>query len=379
MPGSLRIARLAGIDVRVHASWLLIFGLVFVQLTSVFPESYPFWSDTKVLTVAAITAVLFFASVVAHEFAHALVARSFRMEVSSITLFVLGGVANLTKEPTSARAEFFMAIAGPATSLVLGFTGIGIAAAADAPSLQPVRAVAETLGPVNLILAAFNMVPGFPLDGGRVLRSVIWGFGRNRSAATRIAARGGQLVAALLAIYGATFLGQRGELVNGLWYFLIAYFLWSAASASLTQERSLAAVRGARVRELMVASPRSAEPGMTVGRAVSELVLPFNLRAIPVVRDGKPLGLATIADLRAVDHERWASTTIESIMRPLADLATVGPDDPLSRALERFGETDVPVLPVIDGGALTGLLMFESLEGYIRMREMLGADGVRRS
>src|SRR2546425_11278016 len=179
MPGSVRVARLFGIDVRIHVSWILIFFLVVISLAdTVYPERFPVWSRQKVFIVAAITAVLFFASVLAHELAHSLVARRFRMSVSSITLFLLGGVANLTREPPSAKAEFFMAAAGPLTSIVIGVVGVAVALATEAslsnaPWLQVVGAVAGYLGPINLVVAAFNLIPGFPLDGGRVLRSAI--------------------------------------------------------------------------------------------------------------------------------------------------------------------------------------------------------------
>src|SRR5207245_2685769 len=179
MPGSIRIARILGIDIRIHVSWILIFFLVVLSLSeSEFPDNYPLWGAQKTFIVSAITAALFFASVLAHELAHSLVARGFRMSVSSITLFLLGGVANLTREPPSARAEFFMAGAGPATSVLVGVTGLAMTTAIgpnapDGSVLQVVRAVALYLGKINLYVAAFNLIPGFPLDGGRLLRSLI--------------------------------------------------------------------------------------------------------------------------------------------------------------------------------------------------------------
>src|SRR5881396_4189663 len=211
MPGSIRVARIFGIDVRIHVSWLLIFFLVVLSLSDqVFPSRFPQWSNQKSLVVAAITAFLFFGSVLAHELAHSLVARRFQMSVSSITLFLLGGVANLRKEPPSAKAEFFMAAAGPATSVLIGIAGLGVAFLLDPraaiPNVEAIQAVAGYLGTVNLYLAAFNLIPGFPLDGGRVLRSAIWGYGGDRIRATAIAARGGQIVAGCFVLLAALFL-----------------------------------------------------------------------------------------------------------------------------------------------------------------------------
>lgn len=380
MPGSFRIARILGIDLRVHLSWVLIFLLVTFSLADqVFPFTYPTWSQQKTIIVAAITALLFFGSVVVHEFAHALVARRFKMSVSSITLFLLGGVASLTREPPSAKAEFSMAIAGPATSLVIGGMALGLSQLVtnsldSVPSLQPVEAVTGYLGYVNVAVAVFNLIPGFPLDGGRVLRSIIWGLRHDRAPATRIAARGGQLVAALFAIWAAyrVFTGDPG----GLWMGLIAYFLYGAATQTLQQERVTSAVGGARVAQLMTTDFIAVPRGTSIGTLVRDHLLPNNLRAVPVVDAGAFSGLVTINDLRKVEQEQWSTTPISAVMTPASDVPTVAPDDPLAVALDRFGP-DLPLLPVVENQALRGLLHRDSVLGYVRMRETVGFDGRR--
>jgi Zn-dependent protease/CBS domain-containing protein len=380
VPGSVRIARLFGIDINIHFSWILIFFLVVLNLADSFPQQFPQWSNQKGLVVASITAFLFFGSVVAHELAHSLVARRFQMSVSSITLFLLGGVANLRKEPPSAQAEFFMAAAGPATSVAIGVIGLGVALLVDPraalPGAEAIHAVATYLGTVNLYLAAFNMIPGFPLDGGRVLRSAIWGISRDRNRATTIAARGGQLVA---LAFGAFVLYEVAILrePTGLWLGLIAYFLWNAASSTLQQEKVASVIGDARVGPIMTTDFRSTPPGVMVGQLIRDLVLPMNLRAIPVVSGDRFLGLVTIGDLRKVDQERWAATPVEAVMTPASELPTISPDDPLATALERFAATEMPLLPVMKGGRLVGLLYRESVVGYVRMREMLGLEGRR--
>jgi Zn-dependent protease/CBS domain-containing protein len=380
VPGSFRIARILGIDLRVHLSWVVIFLLVTFSLADqVFPFTYPTWSQQKTIIVAAITALLFFGSVVVHEFAHALVARRFKMSVSSITLFLLGGVASLTREPPSAKAEFSMAIAGPATSLVIG--GIALALSQivtnsldSAPSLQPVEAVTGYLGYVNVAVAVFNLIPGFPLDGGRVLRSIIWGLRHDRGTATRIAARGGQVVAGLFAIWAAyrVFTGDPG----GLWMGLIAYFLYGAATQTLQQERVTSAVGGARVGQLMATEFVSVPRGVSIGTLVRDHLFPNNLRAIPVVDAGLFAGLVTIDDLRKVEQEQWPTTPVSAVMTPAALVPTVAADEPLAVALDRFGP-DLPLLPVVEGGVLRGLLHRDSVLGYVRMRETVGFDGRR--
>jgi len=379
MPGSFRVARVLGIDIRIHISWVLIFLLVLLSLADqVFPASYPQWSQQKTFIVSAVAALLFFISVLMHELAHAVVARRFKMSVSSITLFLLGGVANLTKEPPSAKAEFFMAAAGPGTSFAIGGLGLLVQQVATdnlsrLPSLQPVEAVAGYLGFINIAVGLFNLVPGFPLDGGRVLRSIIWGLRHDRVSATRVAARGGQLVAGLMVVYG----GSRvigGEAMGGLWMFLIAYFLYGAASQALQQERVTAAIGDARVGQLMTTDFRSAPAGISIAQLIRDVVLPNNLQAIPVVSHDRLVGVVTIADLRKVGQDQWATTPVEAVMTPVGDAATVSPTDQLVAALDRFGAGDLPLVPVIDHGKLVGVLYRESVIGYVRMQEMLGLE-----
>ncbi|MEA2662814.1 MAG: hypothetical protein QOH08_2386 [Chloroflexota bacterium] len=373
MSGSFRVARLFGIDIRIHISWIVIFGLVFFNLwNDVFPSQYPFWSDQKTLLVSAITALLFFASILAHELSHSLVARRFKMRVSSITLFLLGGVANLQEEPPSAKAEFFMAAAGPFMSLCIGVVGLAIESlitAADLVSLQTVAAIAGYLGFINLALAIFNMIPGFPLDGGRVLRSIIWAVRRDRGKATAIAARGGQIVAGLFVLWAIVQLTSDGA--GGLWWWpiLIAYFLYNAATGSLRQERLGGLVAGTRVEPLMDTTFAVADPRSMVANVVRDLMLPRSLRAVPVVVNQNFLGLMTSDDVRKLDHERWATTPVELVMTRSADLVKLAPDDDLGAALAQFG--DGTVLPVVRDGRLVGLLDRDGVLNYIRMRDLV--------
>lgn len=374
MPGSFRIARVAGIEIRVHVSWLLIFALVTFSLASeVLPKS---WSDVKQLTIAAVAALLFFASVVAHELAHSVVARLHGLSVSSITLFLLGGVANLKAEPPTARSELLMAIAGPLTSFAIaGLTHV-VGAAANAV-LDPAYAgtltpVTDYLTTVNIAVGIFNLLPGFPLDGGRVLRAVVWAVRRDRVGATEIAAHAGQIVAVGIGVLGGTVI-VLGDL-GGLWYLLIAYFLYQMADASLAQERFLAVVRGVPVRRLMTTDLVVAHPGMSVAAVVDDLMLPYGLEAVPVVEDGSLRGLLTARELRAVRREAWPGVAVARIMRPAAAIATVGPDDDLTSVLDRFEAT--PVVPVVRDGRVVGVLSAERVAAYVRTRVALEAGSI---
>jgi len=377
VPGSLLIARLFGIDVRIHFSWFVIFGLILLTLSGQYlPELRPDWSDEKTLIVAAVTALLFFTSILAHELAHSLVARRFGMTVSSITLFLFGGVSNLAKEPPTPKAEFLMAAAGPFTSFVIGGVGVGLAflvqeRLAFSPTLDPVGVVASYLGLINVTLGVFNLIPGFPLDGGRVLRSIVWAIRGDRAAATTVAARGGQVVAALLFGYGVYSFFQK-ENVGGIWFALIAYFLYNAATASMAQERIAGALGGVKVATLMRGDQHMASSGMTIGRLVREIVIPYNLRAVPVQRGDQVIGLVTISDLKKVDQSAWDTTPIDQVMTGTENLATVTPEDTLVTALERFGTSEHPLLLVLSRSSLVGILDRESVVGYLRMRESLG-------
>jgi Zn-dependent protease/CBS domain-containing protein len=379
VPGSFRLARLFGIELRVHVSWVVIFALVFYGLwQGQFVGTA--WSEQKRLVVAVITALLFFCSIIAHELSHSLVARRFKMRVSSITLFLLGGVANLSQEPPSAKAEFFMAAAGPAMSFVIGVIGLtigggeipfvsvpvpGILDIRSYPSLDGVIAVASYLGTINIALAVFNLLPGFPLDGGRVLRSIIWAIRGDRAKATPIAARGGQLVAALFVLWGIVQFSEGDAL--WFWPLLLAYFLYNAATQSMRQEHIGGLVAGTRVAPLMNTSFVPADPRSTIATVVRDLMLPHNIRAVPVVADQSFIGLMTADDVRRVDHDRWATTPIEQVMTPSANIAQLAPDDDLGLALSRFGE--LAVLPVVRDGRLVGLLDRDGVVNYIRMRD----------
>lgn len=274
-----------------------------------------------------------------------------------------------------------MASAGPLTSLAIGGLALVVQQLVTdnivrVPQLQPVEGVARYLGVINVAVALFNLVPGFPLDGGRVLRSIVWGFRRDRAAATRIAARGGQLVAGLMIVY-AVWRIIDGEAWAGLWMGLIAYFLYGAASQSLQQERVTAAVGSVRVGQLMTTEFRSAPAGIAIGQLIRDVVLPNNLQAIPVVSHERLVGVVTIADLRKVEQDQWATTPVDAVMTPVSQLATVSSEDELVVALERFGGGDPPLLAVVDRGSLVGVLYRESVVSYVRMRETLGFDARR--
>ena len=228
-----KVGRLAGIDLAIHPSWLVIAFLITYSLAEAqFPRQFPGWTTTQYWLVAGGTALLFFASVLAHELSHALVATRFGLKVEGITLFIFGGATSIDSDSRTPREEALIAIAGPATSLAIGFAFLGLALLVTQPQLG---ALLGWLGVINIALGAFNLIPGFPMDGGRVLRALLWRVRGDRLVATRNAALVGRITAYLLIAVGVFIALQPGGLFSGLWLALIGWFLSNAAEATVAQ------------------------------------------------------------------------------------------------------------------------------------------------
>ncbi|HZR97891.1 MAG TPA: site-2 protease family protein [Chloroflexota bacterium] len=364
MAGSLRLGRIAGIEISVHATWLLAFGLVaFMLAVVVFPSSYPRWSGGTRWAVAAIAALLLFACVLLHELSHSLVARARGMPVSGITLFIFGGVTHLAGEPRRPRDEFWMAIVGPLTSLVLAELAM-LALLLTGRARSPLHAVLEYLAEVNLLLAVFNLVPGFPLDGGRVLRSLLWALTDDLRRATRIAARAGQGVAGLFIVLGG-FLVWQDDRLNGIWLAFIGWFLLNAAQASYRQFS--VPLLPQQVQMAMRTPPVTVPAGLSVADLVAEHLLGREARAVVVAQEGRIVGLVSVSDVQRVPPARWTTTPLWAIMTPATSLATVEPHHSLQEAAARLDERGVNQLPVVRNGALVGMLSRADVGRFLRL------------
>ena len=318
MSGGLKIARIAGIEIAVHASWLVVFFLVTYSLALSLPRQFPSWSSSIYWLVAAGISLLFFASVLAHELSHALVARRFGLRVTSITLFIFGGAAHLEDEPRRPRDEALIAAAGPASSVLIGLVFLTI----DGVFAQPqVQATFGWLGFINVSLGLFNLLPGFPMDGGRILRALLWRVRGDRFAATRNAALVGRAFGYVLVAGGVYLALQRGSLFGGLWIALIGWFITTAAeaaSAQMSVERSL---RGVTVRDVMEADPPSVGPNESVAELVNERMLRGEHRSFLVrYPDGGLAGIVTLSDVRT------------AAVGPLGRCTGDRRDDPLRRS-----------------------------------------------
>ena len=368
--GVFRLARVSGIDVKIHWSLLIIVGLfVFMFATTTFPARVPDETPFFYWTLGIIGSIIFFLSVLIHEFSHSLVAQRLGYKVSDIVLFIFGGASNIESEPRRARDEFAIAFVGPASSVVLGglFWLLALAVSGVTGRLAlGARAMFEYMALINVVLAVFNMIPGFPLDGGRVLRSIIWAVTKDFRAATRWAGRVGTFVA-----YGFIFLGLvqafwLGDL-SGLWLAFIGWFLLNAARQSVTGVAVREAVRGVTVGQLMRPSPPPIYATGTLAHLLSNYILPYNLRAVPVVDpEGRLMGIVTLSDIKDVPQEEWGTVTVGDKMTGPEDLRVVNVGDPLARAVERLGEGDFDQLPVVDAyGRLAGMLTRADLVRFL--------------
>lgn len=359
MRAQIKLGRVFGVEIGLHYSWLIIALLITLSLAERFRAHNPEWGGSVIWGTAIITALLFFSCIIGHELAHAVVAKARGLPVSSITLFALGGVAQIEKEASDAKTEFWMGIIGPITSLLIGVLCLGLALAfgwePPASPHRPLGAMLMWLGYINIALAVFNMVPGFPLDGGRVLRAVVWWLTGDGRRATRIAARVGQLIAFGLIIMGILrFFGGAG--FNGLWLVFLGWFLLGAARDSYAQMEITAHLGGVRVGDVMARDCPVVDGRTNLQTFVDEHLLRSGRRYFVVQEKGRTAGLITPNEVHSVDRARWRYTTIDEVMLPLDRLHSVAPDTPVSDALALMASEDVNQLPVVLGGDLAGLI-----------------------
>lgn len=368
--GPFRLAVVGGIPIRIDPSWFLVFALLTWSLAAGhFPAEYPGWPAPTYWLTAALTSAAFFASVVLHELGHAWVARRQGIPIRSITLFVFGGVAQIGREPGSPGAEVRMAVAGPLTSLALA-----VVSGAVFLVMRPLETVAAAmlwLMQVNTMVAVFNLVPGFPLDGGRIVRALVWRWTGNVKTATRTAAMGGRLVAFGLIGLGI-FTALHGNVVGGVWMAFIGWFLQNAALASSEEADVKELLRGATVRQVMTRECARVPPSMTLERLVHDEVLATGRRCVLVTDDGRLLGLVTLHEVKGVARERWPSLTATDVMIPLEKLRWIGPEETVLAALEWMDDAGVAQLPVAEGDTLLGLIGREEILHYLRTRAELG-------
>jgi Zn-dependent protease/CBS domain-containing protein len=389
MRSGFRLGRIAGIEVFADWSLLIIFLLIaFGLATGVFPAWHPDWPAALAWGTALGAAALFLASVLVHELSHALIGRLGGIQVRRITLFMLGGMAHMEREPPTWRSELAMAAIGPVTSLALGLAFLWLAGLIAGPldidpedpgrllaSLSPLATLLAWLGPVNILLGVFNLVPGFPLDGGRVLRALLWGATGSLRKATRWASAGGQGFAWLLIGTGVLMLlGFRFPLLGGgpfggLWLMFIGWFLNNAALVSYRQLLVKQTLEEVPVGRLMQTRLARVDPELPVARLVEEQMMASGQRVLPVERAGRFLGLVSLSDLQKSERRAWERMTAADIMTPLERLACVAPEADAGDALEELARRGVNQLPVLEDGRLVGLLRREDVLKWLSLHE----------
>lgn len=384
--GGFKLGRIFGITIRIDWSWLFIFLLIAWDLATVFAQVHPGWTTWLAWLTAIAAALLFFGSVLAHELAHSLVARARGVPVRSITLFLFGGVSNIQREPPSPLAEFLITIVGPTTSIVLGFLFIWLSGVAIGPldavlvspfnlvgRLDPLRTLLLWLGPINILVGLFNLIPGFPLDGGRILRSILWAITRNLRRATHAASLVGQAVAWLMILVGvAMIFGVRlpffgTGFISGLWLIFIGWFLNSAAAQSYRQVVIEDILAGVPVSQLMRMNPLGVPAAISIGDLVQNYMMGTEDQSFPVMSGGEFVGIVTVEDVRLVPHQQWAATTVAQIMTPADKMAEVTPEEDAADALRELTQREASQLPVMRNGQMIGMLRRRDIARWVQL------------
>ena len=371
MRTSWRIARIMGIDINIDPSWLIIFALVSWTLAGYyFPRQFPNWSPGLSWLMGIATALLFFASVLAHELAHSLVAKRQGEEVRSITLFILGGVAHITEEPDRPSKEFFMAVVGPISSIFIGIFFFIIWLLVRGIS-QPLAALSQYLAIINVVLAVFNLIPGFPMDGGRVLRALLWKITGNLQKATRIASTTGQVIAYLFIIGGIVQIFS-GLILGGLWIIFIGWFLHNAATVGYRQVVMREMLKELRAKDLMDTDFDMVPSDMTIQQLIDEYILKRRKHAFLVSDQGVLKGIICLEDVKAVSGEKRSTTLVGEMMTPKERLEVVSPEDHGQEVLTRLAGKDVGQLPVMENDEVKGILCRSDILRYLQVRQELG-------
>ena len=371
MRTSWRIGKIFGIEIFIDSSWLIIFALITWSLSSFyFPHYHPGWSLRMYWLIGITTSITFFLSVLIHELAHSLVAKKQGEEVRNITLFIFGGAAQIAEEPDRPSKEFRMAIVGPLTSIALAIV-FGLIWLIARNVNQPLAALTRYIAFINVILALFNLLPGVPLDGGRVLRSIVWGVTGNFKRATRIATWAGQVLAFLLIVWGIIQV-FAGSFIGGLWIAFIGWFLHSAASRSYHQVFLREMLRGVRARNLMTRDFMTVTGDISIQELIDEYILRHRDHAFLVSENGQLKGIVCLEDVKAVPQKERATTLVKEVMTPSERLATSDPVDDGNTVLRQLAANDVRQLPVMEHGTVIGILCRSDILRNLQLRAELG-------
>ena len=375
MRAQIKLGRIFGIEIGLHYSWIIIALLITFSLAGHFREHNSAWGEGVIWATSVVTALLFFTTIIVHELSHATVAQARGLPVRSITLFALGGVAEIEKDAPDAKTEFWMGIVGPITSLLIGviclFVSLAFGWRPDGFPATPLLAMLVWLGYINIMLGIFNLVPGFPLDGGRVLRAIVWWITGDATRATSIAARLGQIVAFGFIMLGI-FRFFSGAGIDGLWIAFIGWFLLSASRENYAQVAISDTLRGVKVRDVMTQLYPTVDSRTNLQILVDEYFLRTGRRCLFVTQNEQVVGLITPHEVREIERRRWPYTTVEEVMKPLNHLHTITPESSILKALETMGPDNLNQLPVVQNDAFEGVISRAQIVQLLKTRAELG-------
>jgi Zn-dependent protease len=394
MRSGFKVGTIFGINIHIDWSWILIFLLVTWNLAgAVFPSLHPDWGVALNIALGIAASLLFFVSILLHELAHSLVAKARGLPVRRITLFFFGGVSNIEREPPSPKTEFLMAIVGPLTSILLGFAFLwlgsqniaGMNTGLENPTqllrgLDPLSTMLLWLGPINILIGLFNLIPGFPLDGGRILRSIFWAATDNFRKATRWATIIGQgfgwlmILAGIAMVFGANLPILGTGITNGIWFAFIGWFLVNAASQSYQQVVIEDMLEGIPITRLMREPAPAVSPDLPLSALVYDHVMQGDERAFPVVDGERLLGVVYIENLRDIDRSAWDTTTVRQVMVPEKELEVVTPREDAMDAFQKLARREMRQIPVVQNGELIGMIRRRDILRWLQVRsEMMGS------
>jgi Zn-dependent protease len=367
---TLSLGRIIGIPIELDYSWFLIFALLTWSFAvSYYPAEFTDWSTALYWFTGAATAIMLFVSVLIHELGHSVIALGYKIPIRSITLFIFGGVAQIESEPPKASAEFWIAIAGPVTSTLLALFFFLFQPLLNQST--PLYGLVKYLASINLLLALFNLIPGFPLDGGRVFRAFVWWITRSLRKATLVAANLGRFIAFLFIFVGfwQMFSGNFG---NGLWIAFIGWFLESASSAQLRQQVIHEALKGHTVGDAMSRSFAEIASNVSLQQLIHDHILLTGQRTFIVKNDGKVVGLLTLHQIKQVPRTEWSTTQVADIMIPDTGIKKVRPDAELWECFSMMNRDGVNQLPVMENGHILGMLSREDVINFFHTLQEFG-------
>lgn len=368
------LLRIAGIQIIIDYSWFIIFFLVIYSMAeSYFPQAQKHFTTPQYWIMGLVAATLLFSSVLLHELAHSFVAIRFGIEVLSIRLFIFGGLAQVSQEPRSGRHEFLIALAGPATSMVLAvFFGIPYVAYYLGDGSRAVAAVAGYLALSNVLLALFNLIPGFPLDGGRILRAILWDRWDDMARATKVVSQIGNAFALFLIVVGALQFFLTQSLISGLWFIFIGLFMKQSAVGSYQAAVLKQALAGVRIRQIMTEHVVTVDWLAPVDELVRDYIYKHQFTNFPVFNREEFIGMVSLADVKSVPKELWGFKQVRDIMTPVDQVPTLSPNDDATEALSRMVTDDLGRMPVVENGRLVGIVSRRDIMNLFKIKSDLG-------